>query len=50
VIPPDKPYEGLVLADGWHPVKTEVLENNYQFAYASSRFLNEIIKGIAIVN
>lgn len=50
VVPPDKPYEGLVLADGWHTVKTEVLENNYRFDYASSRFLNEILKGIAIVN
>lgn len=50
VVPPDKPYEGLVLAEGWHPVGTLVFEKDYRFDYASTLDLNEILKGITTTN
>lgn len=50
VVPPDKPYEGLVLADGWHPAKTMIFDKNYQFDYTSSVDVNETLKGLATAN
>ena len=49
VVPPDKPYEGLVEAEGWHPVNTEKFVKP-TFEYASTIELNEILKGLALTN
>jgi hypothetical protein len=50
VVPPDKPYEGLVLADGWGSVKSIQLDelSSDKYDYHPIRELNEIIKGITI--
>ena len=50
VVPPDKPYEGLVESDGWHPVETLMLEQNPRFDYASTMDLNETLKGLTTAN
>ncbi|RDJ36919.1 MAG: hypothetical protein DWQ13_07190 [Crenarchaeota archaeon] len=48
VVPPDKHYEGLVEAEGWHPVKAILMKGVYEFEsnYHPITHLNEIIKGI----
>lgn len=54
VVPPDQCYEGLVDSDGgWYPVNTipeDELKKPYHFEYASTRDLNETLKGIAEAN
>lgn len=50
VVPPDKPYEGLVGSDGWHSVKTMEFDASNGFDYASTRELNEVLKGLALAN
>lgn len=47
VVPPDKPYEGLVESDGWYPVETLVFEKDCRFDYAPTIDLNETLKGLA---
>jgi len=49
IIPPDKHYEGLVDADGWYPVITVEYEEP-KYAYASTRNLDELLKGLATAN
>ena len=48
VVPPDRPYEGLVDAEGWYPVGTEPTSIPTDFDYAPTRELNEILKGLAM--
>jgi len=49
IILPDKHYEGLVDADGWYPViRVEYAEPEYD--YASTRDLDELLKGLAEAN
>jgi len=52
VVPPDKPYEGLVDAEGWYRVGTEPTPqiSEYRFDYAPTRDLNETLKGLAMAN
>jgi len=53
VVPPDQPYEGLVEFGDWFEVKTiPELERYepYKFEYASTRDLDEILKGIELTN
>lgn len=52
VVPPDKPYEGLVEPEGWYPVYTdpEPVISEYKFDYAPTRDLNETLKGLAMAN
>ena len=49
IIPPDKYYEGLVDADGWYPVFSVEYEEP-QYAYAPTRDLDELLKGLAEAN
>ena len=49
VVPPSKPYEGLVDAEGWYPVGTEH-DIPTDFDYAPTRELNENLKGLALAN
>jgi len=53
VVPPDKPYQGLVEPEGWYPVETmpeSEIRGNYSFDYSSIRELNETLKGLAMAN
>ena len=48
-IPPDEIFEGFVDSEGWCVVNTnEYSEPTYE--YASTRDLNELLKGLALVN
>jgi len=54
IVPPERHYEGLVDSDGgWYPVNAipeAELKKPYSFEYAPTRDLNEILKGIALVD
>jgi type I restriction-modification system DNA methylase subunit len=51
VVPPDEYFEGFVDPKGWCLVYDEKeSEEPYCYNYASTRHLNEIIKGIATAN
>lgn len=51
IVPPDKPYEGLVDSDGWYLVKPipelEISSNNYE--YHPTREVNEVLKGLTVL-
>ncbi len=49
-VPPDKPFEGFVDAEGWYEVKTLDFDNksDYKFEYDSRKETNEILKSLAI--
>jgi hypothetical protein len=52
-IPPDKIFEGFVDSEGWYEVKTTPeydAKEYYRFDYASTRDLNEKLKGLAEAN
>ena len=52
VVPPDKPYAGLVDPEGWYPVFTDPDSkiSEYRYDYAPTKDTNEILKGLALVN
>jgi len=52
IVPPDKPYEGLVDAEGWYPVFTDPDPkiSEYRYDYAPATDTNETLKGLAMAN
>ena len=53
VVPPDKPYEGLVDFEDWYEVKNVPKLEPYEipsFEYAPTRDLNETLKGLILAN
>lgn len=50
IIPPEKHYEGLVDAEGWHIVGQDIEEMPTDFDYAPFRDLNELLKGLTLAN
>jgi len=50
VVPPDKPYEGLVDAEGWYQVGSGPEKAPTDFDYATTKDLNELLKGLALAN
>jgi len=49
VVPPERHFEGLVDYDGaWYSVETEPEQMPTDFEYASTRDLNEILKGMTL--
>jgi len=51
VVPPDKPYEGLVEPEGWYPVNTmPEVPKSPNFEYSPYKELDDTLKGIALAN
>jgi len=51
VVPPDKPYEGLVEPEGWYPVNTiPEVPKSPDFEYSPYKELDDTLKGIALAN
>lgn len=51
-VPPDKPFEDFVDAEGWYEVKTLDFDNksDYKFEYDPRKETNEILKCLALAN
>ena len=52
VVPPNKPYEGLVDPEGWHLAETVNVwyQKDYRYDYAPFRYLDEMLKALSEAN